>query len=155
MQLSEREVRSFYLHQLNLAYCSLSHLAERISELSALPAFDAHSASLAKTAAIIEQRITTMDKLYLLIGEEHSFSKIQGAIEFTEQCYTAIHQLQHFPALQQAALKYYIRMACSIEIEALLAIKSVIYLTANPQFEKLLDLLLNSDRTDGPFCQNI
>lgn len=114
--LSAPKLKIFFINHLNRIHCAKSHLQERLPELRNHAHFSDLSNAITETLADVEDQLSKVDQIFVLLGEKPGFEYCQGVIGLMEDAFSAIHQQKDDPEMRDLSILFYLENIESIEM---------------------------------------
>jgi len=129
--LNPEKTNRFFIDHLNRIYCAKSHLQDRLPEMRTSAYFTDLVHAITETLVDVEQQISRMNEIYLLLGIKPGFESCAGILGLIEDAFSAIHQGGDDPQTRDLSILFYLQNIESIEMASFKMLK-----LAAPQLER-------------------
>ena len=114
-QLSQAELRRFFISHLHRIYCAKNQLADKLPELSRRSAFLDLQQAVTETVEIVQDQIARMKEIYIRLDSFYHPESCVGLTGVLDEAFQSIGIPGEKPALRDLSLLFYMQNIESIE----------------------------------------
>jgi ferritin-like metal-binding protein YciE len=140
-ELSQKELRHFFISHLNRIYCAKSQLLEKLPELGKHSHFLDLQQAIGETLEIVQNQIGRIKEIYIWLDAWYQPESCVGLVGILDEAFQSIGGQPESPALRDLSILFYMQNIESIEMASFKMMMMVADKLAQP---KIVQLLLES-----------
>jgi ferritin-like metal-binding protein YciE len=137
-EISEQQLRDFFISHLHRIFCAKSQLVEKLPELSKRSYFRDLQQAVDETVELVREQIVRMRAIYVLMDSFYQPESCVGLTGILDEAFQSIGVPGEAPAVRDLSVLFYMQNIESIEIASFKVLLMVADTLHNPDVVQLL-----------------